>query len=466
MEAPGHHRAPHPRHHRRGDVLRGLLRPTPGCRWPTAWAARARAGRWPWARSAPSGSARPGSPSACAPTSTRWSTWPDRSTRRRSTTRRCAPHRRRAHPHRVHEAAQLPGAVEDPSQREELARGAAGQAPVVLPGPDPRRAGRRPARPRRPWPRRARPERSTAARGTASTCSSATRRSAPAPPRCRRTSSPTRRSRCPASSGRSVAELDHGGGRRSGRARPGPRPRAGARPAGRGAGARRRRRGPARSEAASSMRSSRLQSMTMVDDVAGQRLRRPRWPPGGDDSAPESPSSPTTVRSSSSRTRMAGGREDPGGRTARERLAESARIRHPTSGHRCRWSPGPSDPGVPAFLTVNPEAIFEPEGPGSGRGPAGIRAQVVRDRRPTTEARSRPSSAPGWPGEWGRRPPADGGSCPPWWVDGDFGPNTRARSRPSRAGATSASTAWSAMPPDGTAMPSATRERGGELRIG
>ena len=36
------------------------------------------------------------------------------------------------------------------------------------------------------------PVRSTAARGTGSTCSSATRRSAPAPPRCRRTSSPTR----------------------------------------------------------------------------------------------------------------------------------------------------------------------------------------------------------------------------------------------------------------------------------
>ena len=54
---------------------------------------------------------------------------------------------RRPHPHRVHEAAQLPGAVEDPAQREELARGAAGQAAVEPPGPDPGRAGRRPARP-------------------------------------------------------------------------------------------------------------------------------------------------------------------------------------------------------------------------------------------------------------------------------------------------------------------------------
>ena len=33
-------------------------------------------------------------------------------------------------------------------KREELARGPAGQAPVVLPGPDPGRAGRRPARAR------------------------------------------------------------------------------------------------------------------------------------------------------------------------------------------------------------------------------------------------------------------------------------------------------------------------------
>ena len=43
------------------------------------------------------------------------------------------------------------------------------------------------------------PARWTAAPGPACTCSSATRRSVPAPPRCRRTSSPTRRSRCPAS---------------------------------------------------------------------------------------------------------------------------------------------------------------------------------------------------------------------------------------------------------------------------
>ena len=50
--------------------------PTPTCPPTTASAARARAGRWPWARSATSGWAPPGWPSACAPTSRPWSTWP------------------------------------------------------------------------------------------------------------------------------------------------------------------------------------------------------------------------------------------------------------------------------------------------------------------------------------------------------------------------------------------------------
>ena len=104
----------------------------------------------------------------------------------------------RPHPHRVHQAPQLPGPVQDPAPGEELARGPAGQAAVELPGPDPGRAGRRPARAGRAAGQGRGPTPSTAAPGTGSTCSSATRRSAPAPPRCRRTSSPTRRSRCPA----------------------------------------------------------------------------------------------------------------------------------------------------------------------------------------------------------------------------------------------------------------------------
>ncbi len=113
------------------------------------------------------------------------------------------------HPHRVHQVAQLPGPVQDPAQREELAGGPAGQAPVVLPGPDAGRAGHRPARSRRPGLAGGPRTQSTVAPGTASTCSSATPRSAPAPPRCRRTSSPTRRSRCPVSDPTGVgAELD------------------------------------------------------------------------------------------------------------------------------------------------------------------------------------------------------------------------------------------------------------------
>ena len=108
-------------------------------------------------------------------------------------------HRPGPHPDRVHPAPQLPGAVQDPEGREELARGPAGQAAVEPPGPDPGRAGRRPARPRRDARARAGPTPSTAARGTGCTCSSATRRSAPAPPRSRRTSSPTAPSGCPRS---------------------------------------------------------------------------------------------------------------------------------------------------------------------------------------------------------------------------------------------------------------------------
>ena len=118
-------------------------------------------------------------------------------------------HRPGLHPDRVHPAPQLPGAVEDPQGRAELARGAARQAPVEPPGPDAGRAGRRPPRARRRCSPRAGPTPSTAARGTACTCSSATRRSAPAPPRCRRTSSPTGPSSSPGSelAARAIASM-------------------------------------------------------------------------------------------------------------------------------------------------------------------------------------------------------------------------------------------------------------------
>ena len=90
-------------------------------------------------------------------------------------------------------------AVQDHEGREELARGALRQAVVVVDGADPGRAGRRPARAgRRCWPGAAR-TRSTAASGPGCTPSSATRPSAAARPRSRRTSSPTGRSPCPAS---------------------------------------------------------------------------------------------------------------------------------------------------------------------------------------------------------------------------------------------------------------------------
>ena len=52
------------------------------------------------------------------------------------------PHRPAVDPARAHPAAQRPGPVEDPEGREELARGAAGQAAVELPVADHRRARR------------------------------------------------------------------------------------------------------------------------------------------------------------------------------------------------------------------------------------------------------------------------------------------------------------------------------------
>ena len=108
-------------------------------------------------------------------------------------------HRPRVHGHRADPAAQLPGAHEDHQGPAELARGAAREAAVVEDQPDPRRARGRPARHRRGPRPRAAPTRSTAARGPATTPGSATRRSAPARPRSRRTSSPRRRSSSPAS---------------------------------------------------------------------------------------------------------------------------------------------------------------------------------------------------------------------------------------------------------------------------
>ncbi len=174
--------------------------PTCASRPRGASATRAPAGWWPWAPSASSASASPSQIAILA-----------------------------ADLRAMVEAARSvnPGALEDPSLRdriakmwteielarllslralsqdhegrEELARGALRQAVVVVDGPDAGRAGRRPAGSgRRCWPGAA-PTRSTGASGPASTPSSATRPSAAARPRSRRTSSPTGPSPCPAS---------------------------------------------------------------------------------------------------------------------------------------------------------------------------------------------------------------------------------------------------------------------------
>ena len=89
-QARGHHRADHrprgprhrhptdPRHRRRGDVLRGLLRRSPGAGGlPPRRRGRGLAGRHGHARLG-AGRAPPAWPSACGPTSTRWSAWPAR----------------------------------------------------------------------------------------------------------------------------------------------------------------------------------------------------------------------------------------------------------------------------------------------------------------------------------------------------------------------------------------------------
>ena len=73
---------------------------------------------------------------------------------------------RAVHRDRVHEAAQLPRAHEDHQGPEELARGAAREAPVEPPRADARRARRRPARPERAARQGRRPTRSTAASWT------------------------------------------------------------------------------------------------------------------------------------------------------------------------------------------------------------------------------------------------------------------------------------------------------------
>ena len=93
------------------------------------------------------------------------------------------------------------GPEPDHQGRAALARGAVRQAPVVVPGPEPGRAGRRHAGPGRgAGPGRAR-QRSTGASGPGSTPSSATAPSAAGRPRCRRTSSPTGPSSSPARPG-------------------------------------------------------------------------------------------------------------------------------------------------------------------------------------------------------------------------------------------------------------------------
>ena len=109
------------------------------------------------------------------------------------------PHRQGVDRDRAGASPVAAGAVQNHEGREELARGPLRQALVVLHGPDARRARRRPPRPRRRPRHAAVPTRSTGASGPACTPSSATRPSAAAPPRFRRTSSPTGPSPCPAS---------------------------------------------------------------------------------------------------------------------------------------------------------------------------------------------------------------------------------------------------------------------------
>ena len=200
MEAPGIDVPSHPRHHRRGDVLRDLLRRRPRARGQPP-RRRGRGLAWSrWARSAPSGSARPAWPSACGPTSTRWcnlarSVNPAALDDPELRTRIADAHTRieytkllnyRALSKILRNEKNWPEVPLAKLQWSYLAQTLAELA-VDLLGPDALAS-------------RARPARSTAARGTASTSSSATRRSARAPPRCRRTSSPTRRSRCPGTS--------------------------------------------------------------------------------------------------------------------------------------------------------------------------------------------------------------------------------------------------------------------------
>ncbi len=108
------------------------------------------------------------------------------------------PDRPRVDRHRAGPAAVAPSPEQDHQGREELARGALRQTGVVVARPDPRRAGGRPPRTGRRARAWAGPTRSTAASGPGSTPSSATAQSAAVRPRCRRTSSPTGRSSCPA----------------------------------------------------------------------------------------------------------------------------------------------------------------------------------------------------------------------------------------------------------------------------
>ena len=143
-----HRDPPDPRHHRRGDVLRGVLHRRPGAGRRTGSATRARAGRSRWARSATSGSAPPAWPSRCGPTSTRWSTSPASVNPDALATPSCASASRDAHTEieytRLLNYRALSKIL---ARREELARGAARQAAVALPRADARRARGRPARP-------------------------------------------------------------------------------------------------------------------------------------------------------------------------------------------------------------------------------------------------------------------------------------------------------------------------------
>ena len=140
------------------------------------------------------------------------------------------PARARLDRNRAVAAPRASSAEQDHQGREELARGALRQAPVVVARPDARRVGGRPARPGRACSHGAVPTRWIGGSGPASTPSSGTAPSEAARARCRRTSSPTGRSSSPVRPGSPEVPADPtavcivGAARHTWREQPAPEP--------------------------------------------------------------------------------------------------------------------------------------------------------------------------------------------------------------------------------------------------